>query len=136
MKAEIMGIGTELLMGELTDTNSSWIASRLPALGIVEPILGHLVDEEQAQHLDDLVLVFFLYLNQPPTRLEDAFQTGLRSYAPGAQWDSHPRPWGVARTAHGGCRAPGASPCPWRRGRDVARPQPSGVREVAVIGPG
>ena len=34
MKAEIMGIGTELLMGEMTDTNSSWIASRLPALGI------------------------------------------------------------------------------------------------------
>ena len=34
LKAEIMGIGTELLMGELTDTNSSWIASRLPALGI------------------------------------------------------------------------------------------------------
>ncbi len=29
-----MGIGTELLMGELTDTNSSWIAGRLPALGI------------------------------------------------------------------------------------------------------
>ena len=29
-----MGIGTELRMGELTDTNSSWIASRLPALGI------------------------------------------------------------------------------------------------------
>lgn len=34
MKAEIMGIGTELLMGELTDTNSAWIAGRLPALGI------------------------------------------------------------------------------------------------------
>jgi len=34
LKAEIMGIGTELLMGELTDTNSSWIASRLPSLGI------------------------------------------------------------------------------------------------------
>ena len=34
MKAEIIGIGTELLMGELTDTNSSWIAGRLPALGI------------------------------------------------------------------------------------------------------
>ena len=29
-----MGTGTELLMGELTDTNSSWIAGRLPALGI------------------------------------------------------------------------------------------------------
>jgi nicotinamide-nucleotide amidase len=34
LKAEIMGIGTELLMGELTDTNSAWIAGRLPALGI------------------------------------------------------------------------------------------------------
>ena len=34
MKAEIFSIGTELLMGELVDTNSSWIASRLPALGI------------------------------------------------------------------------------------------------------
>ena len=34
MKAEIFSIGTELLMGELTDTNAAWIASRLPALGI------------------------------------------------------------------------------------------------------
>ena len=34
MKAEIFAIGTELLMGELTDTNAAWIASRLPALGI------------------------------------------------------------------------------------------------------
>lgn len=34
MKAEIFSIGTELLMGELTDLNSAWIASRLPALGI------------------------------------------------------------------------------------------------------
>ena len=34
MKAEIFSIGTELLMGELTDTNSSWMAARLPALGI------------------------------------------------------------------------------------------------------
>ena len=34
MKAEIVSIGTELLMGELTDTNAAWIASRLPPLGI------------------------------------------------------------------------------------------------------
>ena len=34
MKAEIVSIGTELLMGELTDTNASWIAGRLPTLGI------------------------------------------------------------------------------------------------------
>ena len=34
MNAEILSVGTELLMGELLDTNSSFIASRLPALGI------------------------------------------------------------------------------------------------------
>ena len=34
MKAEILSIGTELLMGELTDTNASWIAGQLPPLGV------------------------------------------------------------------------------------------------------
>ena len=34
MDAEIFSIGTELLMGELTDTNAAWIAGRLPPLGI------------------------------------------------------------------------------------------------------
>ena len=34
MNAEIISVGTELLMGELTDTNASWIAGRLPPLGI------------------------------------------------------------------------------------------------------
>ncbi len=34
MKAEILSIGTELLMGELTDTNATFISSRLPPLGI------------------------------------------------------------------------------------------------------
>lgn len=34
MKAEIISIGTEILLGEITDTNSQYLASRLPALGI------------------------------------------------------------------------------------------------------
>lgn len=34
MKAEIISIGTELLLGEITDTNASYLASRLPLLGI------------------------------------------------------------------------------------------------------
>jgi molybdopterin-biosynthesis enzyme MoeA-like protein len=32
MKAEILAIGTELLLGEIVDTNSAYVASRLPAL--------------------------------------------------------------------------------------------------------
>src|SRR4051812_31882853 len=34
MKAEIVSVGTEILLGEIIDTNAAYIASRLPALGI------------------------------------------------------------------------------------------------------
>ncbi|MFC1940841.1 competence/damage-inducible protein A [Chloroflexota bacterium] len=34
MKAEIISIGTELLLGEITDTDASYLASQLPPLGI------------------------------------------------------------------------------------------------------
>ena len=34
MKAEVISIGTELLLGEITDTNASYLASQLPLLGI------------------------------------------------------------------------------------------------------
>jgi nicotinamide-nucleotide amidase len=34
MKAEIVSIGTEILLGEIIDTNAAYIASRLPAMGI------------------------------------------------------------------------------------------------------
>lgn len=47
MKAEIFSIGHELLMGELTDTNSSWIAARLPALGIQVQWVSIIGDDQQ-----------------------------------------------------------------------------------------
>lgn len=34
MKAEILSVGTELLLGEIVDTNASWLAQQLPFLGI------------------------------------------------------------------------------------------------------
>jgi nicotinamide-nucleotide amidase len=34
MRAELISIGTELLLGEITDTNAQYISARLPALGI------------------------------------------------------------------------------------------------------
>jgi nicotinamide-nucleotide amidase len=34
MKAEILSIGTEILLGEIVDTNAAWIARKLPAIGI------------------------------------------------------------------------------------------------------
>ena len=34
MRAEIISVGTELLLGEITDTNASYLARQLPLLGI------------------------------------------------------------------------------------------------------
>ena len=34
MRAEIISVGTELLLGDLTDTNAPFLASQLPSLGI------------------------------------------------------------------------------------------------------
>lgn len=34
MQSEIVSIGTEILMGQITDTNAFWLAQQLPALGI------------------------------------------------------------------------------------------------------
>jgi nicotinamide-nucleotide amidase len=64
MKAEIVAIGTELLLGEILDTNGQYIASRLPALGIdllymtkVGDNIDRLVDIiGTAHHRSDLVI--------------------------------------------------------------------------------
>jgi nicotinamide-nucleotide amidase len=64
MKAEILSIGTEILLGEILDTNIQYIASRLPALGIdlyytsvVGDNLGRLVEViGRAWERSDLVL--------------------------------------------------------------------------------
>ena len=34
MRAEIISIGTEIMLGEITDTNAAYIASQLPTFGI------------------------------------------------------------------------------------------------------
>ena len=45
VKGEILSIGTELLMGELTDTNSAYIAARAPALGITIQRMSQVGDD-------------------------------------------------------------------------------------------
>ena len=57
MKAEIFSIGTEILMGEITDTNAAFLASQLPALGI------------QLQWVSQV--------GDSPEMLEDAFKRGF-----------------------------------------------------------
>jgi len=64
-KAEIISVGTELLLGQLVDTNAAYLASELPALGIdcyfisqVGDNLGRLTDTlRRAWTRSDLVLV-------------------------------------------------------------------------------
>ena len=47
MKAEIISIGTELLLGEITDTNSAYLASQLPSLGIDLHFVSTVGDNQQ-----------------------------------------------------------------------------------------
>ncbi|MES4792122.1 MAG: competence/damage-inducible protein A, partial [Chloroflexota bacterium] len=64
MKSEIVAIGTEILLGEIVDTNSAWIAHHLPELGIdllytsvVGDNLGRIVETlDRAWHRSDLVI--------------------------------------------------------------------------------
>ncbi len=64
MKADIVSIGTELLMGQIVDTNAAWLAAQLPMLGIdlyfisqVGDNLGRVVDTlDRARKRSDLVI--------------------------------------------------------------------------------
>ena len=47
MKAEIISIGTELLLGEITDTNSAYLASQLPLLGLDLHFISTVGDNQQ-----------------------------------------------------------------------------------------
>lgn len=53
LKAEIIAVGTELLMGETQDTNSSWIGSRFPEIGL-EPQWVTIVGDDLTR-LTDIV---------------------------------------------------------------------------------
>jgi nicotinamide-nucleotide amidase len=65
VKAEIIAVGTEILLGEIVDTNSAWIAQSLPELGIdlyyksvVGDNMGRIVETfERAWNRSDLLLV-------------------------------------------------------------------------------
>ena len=67
MKADIVSIGTELLMGELVDTNSAYLAARLPPIGIELQRITHARD-----HLDALTDV----LRQATQRSDVVLTTG------------------------------------------------------------
>lgn len=64
VKAEIIAIGTEILLGEIIDTNSAYIAQRLPELGIdlnyksvVGDNMGRIVETfERAWNRSDLIV--------------------------------------------------------------------------------
>lgn len=64
MKAEIIAIGTEILLGEIVDTNSAYIAQQLPELGIdlyyksvVGDNLGRILETfERAWKRSDLII--------------------------------------------------------------------------------
>jgi len=57
MKAEIISIGTEILLGDILDTNVNYLAQRLPGLGI-DLYVTHQVGDNQARLADLLRLAW------------------------------------------------------------------------------
>ncbi len=57
MKAEIITVGTELLLGEITDTNSAYLASELPQLGLDLHFMST-VGDNQKRIIDTLKLAW------------------------------------------------------------------------------
>jgi nicotinamide-nucleotide amidase len=65
MKAEIISVGTELLLGEITDTNAPFLASELPRLGIDLYFISQIGDNQarlvealkRAWQRSDLILI-------------------------------------------------------------------------------
>jgi nicotinamide-nucleotide amidase len=65
MRAEILSVGTELLLGHITDTNASWLAQQLSALGIDLFYVSEVGDNldrlaatlRQARERSDLVVI-------------------------------------------------------------------------------
>jgi nicotinamide-nucleotide amidase len=53
MKAEIISVGTEILLGEIVDTNASWIAERLPGIGL-DLYFKSVVGDNQQRIVDTL----------------------------------------------------------------------------------
>ncbi len=47
MKAEVISIGTELLLGEITDLNAAYLASQLPLLGLDLHFISTVGDNKQ-----------------------------------------------------------------------------------------
>src|SRR5439155_6077692 len=58
MRAEILSIGTELLLGQIVDTNANYLAQQLPALGVDLYYVSQIGDNRE--------------------RLADAFRRGLK----------------------------------------------------------
>ncbi len=65
MRAEIISIGTEILMGEILDTNANYMAQRLPAMGVDLYFMHQIGDNKErlveliqtARHRSDVVIL-------------------------------------------------------------------------------
>lgn len=53
MKAEIIAVGTELLLGEVVNTNASWLSKELAALGV--DVYHHVTVGDNPQRLSDVL---------------------------------------------------------------------------------
>ena len=61
MKCSIVSVGTELLMGQITDTNAAWVSERLRSLGI--DVLFRYTVGDNPDRLADVVRTAFEHVD-------------------------------------------------------------------------
>ena len=55
MRAEVVGVGTELLLGQIANTNARWISERLAAVGV--DVLHHQAVGDNIPRIVDVLRV-------------------------------------------------------------------------------
>ena len=83
MRAEIVAVGTELLIGQIANTNAQWISERLAELGI--DVLHHQVVGDNADRIVDAISL-------AASRSDVVIVTGGASVA--GVGTGRPAPWG------------------------------------------
>ncbi len=94
MRAEIVGVGTELLLGQIANTNAQWLSDRMAEIGV--DVLYHQVVGDNLERIDEVLAlavsrvdVVLVTGGLGPTQ-DDITRDALARAAGGRAWSAMP----------------------------------------------
>src|SRR5882672_8800429 len=95
MRCDVLAVGTELLLGQIVDTNSAWIGEQLAASGI-DSYEHRVIGDNQTRIVEALRDMLEHIATMFRTRLRDMPQNNLRQADVPEGGESLPNPLGTA----------------------------------------